>query len=87
MEYSSKDNNDYQEYVYHSDVSGKYGDGDEQNHLVTGPLFRGLGVQTGNPSNMAEMQALSEEMGLLCSPLLEGCSIFIARWRKADLAL
>ncbi|MBV7298318.1 type VI secretion system-associated FHA domain protein TagH [Enterovibrio paralichthyis] len=72
MEYSSKDNNDYQEYVYHSDVSGKYGDGDEQNHLVTGPLFRGLGVQTGNPSNMAEMQALSEEMGASLQSAIRG---------------
>nr|WP_157490651.1 type VI secretion system-associated FHA domain protein TagH [Enterovibrio coralii] len=44
----------------------------EANHMVAGPLFRGLGVKTGNTENMSEMQAMSEEMGASLQAAVKG---------------
>lgn len=49
-----------QGFSYHSDPQL---DSSEGNHLLTGPLLRGLGTKAGNPEDLAEMQLLSEEMG------------------------
>lgn len=45
---------------------------DENNHLLTGPMLRGLGVSAGNPDNMVEMQAMSEEMGASLQAAIKG---------------
>ncbi len=45
---------------------------DKENHLLTGPLFRGLGVRVGNPDDLAEMQMLSEEMGASLQASIKG---------------
>lgn len=44
----------------------------DENHLLTGPLFRGLGVRTSNSDNLAEMQLLSEEMGASLQAAVKG---------------
>ncbi|WP_297478668.1 type VI secretion system-associated FHA domain protein TagH [uncultured Photobacterium sp.] len=44
----------------------------DENHLLTGPLFRGLGVRTSNSDNLAEMQMLSEEMGASLQAAVKG---------------
>ncbi|WP_028022089.1 type VI secretion system-associated FHA domain protein TagH [Enterovibrio calviensis] len=45
---------------------------DDTNHLVVGPMLRGLGAQAGNTNNMAEMQALSEELGASLQAAVRG---------------
>jgi type VI secretion system protein ImpI len=44
----------------------------DENHLLTGPLFRGLGVRTSNSDNLAEMQMLSEEIGASLQAAVKG---------------
>ncbi|KJF79690.1 type VI secretion system-associated FHA domain protein TagH [Photobacterium angustum] len=44
----------------------------DENHLLTGPLFRGLGVRTNNSDDLAEMQMLSEEMGASLQAAVKG---------------
>ncbi|MEC6797040.1 type VI secretion system-associated FHA domain protein TagH [Photobacterium sp. S4TG1] len=44
----------------------------DENHLLTGPLFRGLGVRTSNSDNLADMQMLSEEMGASLQAAVKG---------------
>ncbi|PSV08719.1 type VI secretion system-associated FHA domain protein TagH [Photobacterium kishitanii] len=44
----------------------------DENHLLTGPLFRGLGVRASNGDNLAEMQMLSEEMGASLQAAVKG---------------
>lgn len=44
----------------------------DENHLLTGPLFRGLGVRTSNSDNLTEMQMLSEEMGASLQAAVKG---------------
>jgi type VI secretion system protein ImpI len=44
----------------------------ESNHLVTGPMLRGLGVHAGDSNNLGEMQMLSEEMGASLQAAIKG---------------
>lgn len=44
----------------------------DENHLLMGPLFRGLGVRTSNSDNLADMQMLSEEMGASLQAAVKG---------------
>ena len=45
---------------------------EETNHVVVGPLLKGLGVKIGDPSNMGKMQALSQEMGESLQATIQG---------------
>ncbi|HIF9125338.1 TPA: type VI secretion system-associated FHA domain protein TagH [Photobacterium damselae] len=58
-----------QGFSYHS---GPQLDASEGNHLLTGPLLRGLGTKAGNPEDLAEMQLLSEEMGASLQSAIRG---------------
>ncbi|MEF1218545.1 type VI secretion system-associated FHA domain protein TagH, partial [Photobacterium damselae] len=58
-----------QGFSYHSDPQL---DSSEGNHLLTGPLLRGLGTKAGNPEDLAEMQLLSEEMGASLQSAIRG---------------
>ncbi|WP_407334007.1 type VI secretion system-associated FHA domain protein TagH [Enterovibrio sp. 27052020O] len=65
----------YGEQAFTGYSSGEYGEGAspaDTNHLVVGPLMRGLGAQAGNTNNMAEMQALSEELGASLQSAIRG---------------
>lgn len=44
----------------------------EGNHLLTGPIFRGLGVNAANNDNAADLQLLSEEMGASLKAAIAG---------------
>lgn len=44
----------------------------EGNHLVTGPIFRGLGVNAASNDNAADLQLLSEEMGASLKAAIAG---------------
>ncbi|PSV17131.1 type VI secretion system-associated FHA domain protein TagH [Photobacterium kishitanii] len=44
----------------------------DENHLLTGPLFRGLGVRTNNGENLADMQMLTEEIGASLQAAVKG---------------
>ncbi|KJG10595.1 type VI secretion system-associated FHA domain protein TagH [Photobacterium kishitanii] len=57
------------EFSYSNNQSAVIND---ENHLLTGPLFRGLGVRTSNSENLAEMQMLSEEMGASLQAAVKG---------------
>ncbi|EOD79620.1 putative protein ImpI/VasC [Grimontia indica] len=72
---ADKPENAYGDNGFSGYASGEYASeasAEDGNHLVTGPIFRGLGVQAGNSSNMAEMQALSEEMGASLQSAIRG---------------
>lgn len=76
-DYANADNTDnaYGEQAFNGYAVESYqgdGAGNDTNHLVVGPIFRGLGVQAGNTQNMAEMQALSEEMGASLQSAIRG---------------
>ncbi|MHA6613119.1 type VI secretion system-associated FHA domain protein TagH [Photobacterium damselae] len=58
-----------QGFSYHSDPQL---DASEGNHLLTGPLLRGLGTKAGNTEDLAEMQLLSEEMGASLQSAIRG---------------
>ncbi|EPA8650732.1 type VI secretion system-associated FHA domain protein TagH [Photobacterium damselae] len=58
-----------QGFSYHSDPQL---DASEGNHLLTGPLLRGLGTKAGNIEDLAEMQLLSEEMGASLQSAIRG---------------
>ncbi len=45
---------------------------DDTNHLVVGPMLKGLGVKVGDPSNMGQMQALSQEIGQSLQAAIKG---------------
>ncbi len=45
---------------------------DDTNHLVVGPMLKGLGVKVGDPSNMGQMQALSQEIGQSLQSAIKG---------------
>ncbi|WP_283131937.1 type VI secretion system-associated FHA domain protein TagH [Enterovibrio norvegicus] len=68
---------DYSNSDYAAGAGADYGTSgaalpDDANHLVVGPILRGLGAQAGNAGNMAEMQALSEEMGASLQAAIRG---------------
>lgn len=44
----------------------------EGNHLVTGPIFRGLGVNAASNDDAADLQLLSEEMGASLKAAIAG---------------
>ncbi|WP_318418478.1 type VI secretion system-associated FHA domain protein TagH [Photobacterium leiognathi] len=58
-----------QGFSFHSDPQF---DASEGNHLLTGPLLRGLGTKAGNTEDLAEMQLLSEEMGASLQSAIRG---------------
>lgn len=45
---------------------------DSHNHMVAGPMLKGLGAKAGDPNDMAEMQNLSEEMGESLKAAIQG---------------
>lgn len=44
----------------------------DANHMVTGPIFRGLGVNAASNDNAADLQLLSEEMGASLKAAIAG---------------
>ncbi|MFM2480443.1 type VI secretion system-associated FHA domain protein TagH [Celerinatantimonas sp. YJH-8] len=47
-------------------------DDSEVNHMVTGPMLKGLGAHAGDPNDMGQMHALSEEMGASLRAAIQG---------------
>ncbi|WP_318466714.1 type VI secretion system-associated FHA domain protein TagH [Photobacterium leiognathi] len=45
---------------------------EDENHLLMGPLFRGMGVRASTSENLADMQMLSEEMGASLQAAVKG---------------